>query len=91
MKGSKSRYPIITPYRYHLYAFVTVDHKILLTRGRTETDAYDFLRYEYGDFHIIGKMEYLPMGANKMYEKNHEPGWFYRKPHYYEKYKMFHP
>ncbi len=78
---------------YHLYSFVTRDKTLLLCRGRTQNDALKYLQLEYGITYIIGIAHSLPLNARQMYEKEHEPGWFYRKPKYYNKYShlFFHP
>lgn len=69
--------------QFPLFAF-TNDEVVVITRGPTLDHAFDYASRSNNFRHgtTIRSMNYLPIDAAELYDKNHDVGWLTRPPKY---------
>ena len=66
---------------YYLFGW-SDGKKTIISRGR---DSRDVLKHVISDFPrgaTLNLIDKLPLDMGRLYDRNHEPGWLHRIPHY---------
>ena len=66
---------------YYLHA-IKIESKVIISRGKNKKETINYLvsclpKHTY--YEIIN---YIPINAKNLYDKNHDKNWFNSKPHY---------
>ncbi len=67
---------------YPLFGFEDTNGKQVISRGRDSEDVLTHIICEFPRGSTLKEMDSLPINCNKLYDKNHNPGWLERIPDY---------